>query len=377
MLKGKVTLVLDLGNSETRMYVIYGDKKASFNLPNRFYEIDSNYIIADEYNEENTNIFEVGGVKRIAAGALVQREFLVESLRPTAIDKKYSSFVSKLSLNYAFFTAYKYLMDAYNLSETELGDVTFNVTALLPPSDIDHGAKQMAELIKGIKEVNFEMPKFKKEVVVDSVKILPEGFCAYIGVLMTSGLKIRESHKHLIETSTLVIDIGAGTTDFCIIRDNKVLEETRDSFELGGNNISQKVRKRLKQEGFNYPDHIIQESIQTGYVKDGAKQKDIGPMVEEIKESVASSMVNEIKAFFESTQYPIRTIENLLVCGGGTIDPEREDMKALSTYLVKYMERLSPNIELVSLPKVKNEDGEKVSVSPRRLNIMGATVLSE
>lgn len=375
MLRGNVGLVIDLGNSETRVYVLYGGKKASFTLSNRFYELNKDYVVPEDYLDGNTNIFSVEGLSRVAYGDLVNREFSAVSMRPSALDKKYSSIVSKLSLNYTIFTAYQYLSKAYNKKMEEI-DVEFNVTILLPPSDIDYGAPLIANMIKDIKEINFEIPEISKKVKIGNVRVLPEGFCAYIGVLMKSGLKIRENQGYLVGATTLVIDIGAGTTDFCIIKDNKVIEDTRDSFEIGGNNISQRVRKRLKQEGLSYPDYIIQEAIQSGYVMDGAKKLDISNMVEEVKETVASNIINEIQSFFEATQYPVRSIEYLLVCGGGTVEPERDEMSALSTYLVKYMKKLSSNIALVKMPKIKVGDKEK-EVSPRRLNIMGATVLSE
>lgn len=375
MVKGKVSVVVDLGNSETRMYVLYGGKKAAFNLSNRFYVLRNDYVVPEEYNEENTNVFSIDGMSRVAVGSLVEREFSVLAVRPTSLDKKYNSLISKLSMNYVLFIAHKYLMDVYNKKSDEL-DVTFAVTVLLPPSDIDYGAKQLSELIKGITHIEFEMPKVSKDVVVESVRVLPEGFCAYVGVLMTNGLKVRESQAHLVGATTLVIDIGAGTTDFCIIKGNKVIEDTRDSFEIGGNNISQRVRKRLKQEGLSYPDYVIQEAIQSGYVMDGAHKRDILDIVEPIKESVAANIINEIKSFFESTQYPVRSIEYLLACGGGTVEPERGEMRSLASYLVKYMKDLSENIALVQLPLVKTDDG-LVPVSPRRLNIMGATVLTD
>ena len=375
MLRGNVGLVIDLGNSETRVYVLYGGKKASFTLSNRFYELNKDYVVPEDYLDGNTNIFSVEGLSRVTYGELVNREFSAVSMRPSALDKKYSSIVSKLSLNYSIFTAYQYLSKAYNKKIDEI-DVEFNVTILLPPSDIDYGAPLIADMIKDIKEINFEIPEISKKVKIGNIRVLPEGFCAYIGVLMKSGLKIRENQGYLVGATTLVIDIGAGTTDFCIIKDNKVIEDTRDSFEIGGNNISQRVRKRLKQEGLSYPDYIIQEAIQSGYVMDGAKQLDISNMIEEVKETVASNIINEIQSFFEATQYPVRSIEYLLVCGGGTIEPERDEMSALSTYLVKYMKKLSSNIALVKMPKIKVGDKEK-EVSPRRLNIMGATVLTE
>ena len=375
MLSGKVNLVVDLGNSETRIYVLYGGKKAAFSLSNRFYDLDSTYVISDEFNEDNTNIFSIEGFERVATGYLVEREFSMISIRPTALDKKYESITSKFSMNYALFVAHKYLMETYTKPADEI-DVTFDVTVLLPPEDIDKGAKLISELIKDIKVLNFEMPDFRKEVNIETVRVLPEGFCAYIGVLMSAGLKIRESHKALIGATTLVVDIGAGTSDFCIIKDNKVIEDTRYSCEVGGNNISQRVRKALRQDKISCTEQELQEAVIKGTIHDGAKELDITNIVENAKEFVASSIINEIKGFFESTQYPIRSIQYLLVCGGGTLEPENENMNALSSYLVKYMKNLSPNIALVDLPKVKTEEGE-ITVSPRRLNIMGATILTE
>ena len=76
--------------------------------------------------------------------------------------------------------------------------------------------------------------------------------------------------------------------------------------------------------------------------------------------------------------FPLQTVENLLVVGGGSIPSDIEGVESLSTYLVNRLKEFSPNIELVPLPKeYKGEDSTGAETNPRLLNILGAGVLSE
>ena len=368
----KPKLIIDLGNSETRMYVLDGGKWRTETLSNRFVELPEGYSLPEEYKDGNTVLFKFPGVTGlIANGELVETEFMAMSMRPSALEKKYKSLISELSLRLVFMKAFEIVNPGIN------DEIEWNVTILLPPSDLEFGAAQLADKIKTVGEINFMQPKVSKKVNVGNVWVLPEGFSAFMGVLMNKGKVLRKSHAYLANSTTLVVDIGAGTTDFCIIKNSKLIDNTLDSFELGGNNISQKVRKALKAEGYSYPDQEIQEAIIKGFVPDGVVNKDIRDLIDAAKDDVAKSIVGEIQAFFESTQYPIRTIQYVLVCGGGAEEHEDSDMRSLADYVVKHLKSLSKNIEKVELPQIRGTDGNLKDVSARRLNIMGATILSE
>lgn len=374
MFQSKVKLVIDYGNSETRAYVLLGKKTFGFDLSNRFAVLDKGYKVPEEFQNSDTSIFSINDV-RVANGQLVEHDFSYSSIRPTAVDKKYESPTTEYSTHIAILHAMRKIAETYNVSYDNL-DLTFDIICLLPPLDMEDGIIHLEEMIRSIKEINFIQPKLTKKVKIDKIKVLPEGVCAYFGVLMDKGLSIRDSHKFLVGSTTLIIDIGAGTTDFCVVKDNKVIEDTKDTFEIGGNNISQKVRRKLKAQGYTYPDSIVQEAVITGTIKDGAKVKDITDIIEPIKRDVATNVINEIKGFFEATQFPIRTIEYLIVCGGGSEGTTNGNSRALSEYLIEYLRELSSNTELVELPEVE-VNGKRIEISPRRLNIIGATILAE
>ena len=96
------------------------------------------------------------------------------------------------------------------------------------------------------------------------------------------------------------------------------------------------------------------------------------------KQDTASVLLGSIISYLESANYNIRTIENLLVVGGGSIPSDIEGVKSLSEYVVERLKDFAPNIQLVNLPKeYKGEDTTGGELNPRLLNILGAGVLAE
>ena len=383
MIEGKATLVVDLGNSETRVLAQYGRttkgkvRQRLASVSNQFADLPEGYEIPETYTSEDSVVFSSGGIN-YANGFIVEREFAVQALRPTALEKKYQTLTTTLAFQRALLEGYKLVADIMKVSTSEV-EVSWDVVVMLPPADLKQGAAKLAETLKSIKTLDVIMPEFNREVKIDSVKVLPEGFSAFVGTLFTKGADIRDGYAYLADSSVLVIDIGAGTTDFCVIKGSSVIEETKDSVEIGGNNIHQRVRKELKLQGLSLPDSEVRASVVSGTLKDGAKTLDIKEVIESAKTAVANSIVSTIKDYFEASQFPIRTIEYLLVVGGGTLKGTDPEIRPISEHLVSYLKKLSANIELVGLPTdaVETDTGEVVNseVSPRHLNILGAAVL--
>ena len=44
-----VSILVDIGNSETRAHIAYMGNNITVTLPNRFYELKPNYVIPEEY----------------------------------------------------------------------------------------------------------------------------------------------------------------------------------------------------------------------------------------------------------------------------------------------------------------------------------------
>lgn len=381
MISNKATLVVDLGNSETRVMTIFGrtatgqTRYSLHALDNHFGPLEDGYRVAEEYTEATTRIFHMEDTT-LCTGEMCRKEFVnSDDFRPSAIEKKYLSDVSRMSLTCAFLQGYMDVASFLNRSCEEF-DIEWDVTVLLPPADIEVGAEKMSRMVKSITEIDFSMPEIKKPIYVRNVTVLPEGFCAYIGLLYDMNRKVRSGSEHMKKETVIIFDIGAGTTDITVVESGKPIIATRYTMSIGGNNVHQRVRNELNKRGMELPEDTVRQATERGYIKDGSKRVPLYKEISEAKSIVARTIVANVRNFFESTQYPIRSIEDMIVCGGGAVDAGIEGVKPIGEYLVAYMKRLSENISLLDMPKIVSPEGKEVDISPRHLNILGAGVAS-
>lgn len=377
------TLVVDLGNSETRVMVQSGIgrnglvRQRMALVSNKYASIREGYEIPETYTEENSAVLRTEDGELFANGLLVDREFSVAPLRPTNLEKKHESKVTMITVQRAFLEGYRLLASMYRTSMTSL-DVTWKVVYLLPPNDISEGAKVLYDKIVGLKRLEFIMPEFSVDLKIEGAKVYPEGFAAYIGTIMRRGKIVNEEFAGLLKSTTLIVDIGAGTTDFFVVEGMDTIDSTKSTIQIGGNNVTASLRQKMASAGLNLTDKVIENGVRTGYVKDGAKTIKIVPALVAAKQDTASVLLGSIISYLESANYNIRTIENLLVVGGGSIPSDVEDVKALSEYVVDRLKDFAPNIQLVDLPKeYKGQDATGENLNPRLLNILGAGVLAE
>lgn len=376
-------IVIDMGNSETRVLVQSGIGRSGLikqqltTVSNIFSQISPDYEVPENYSEEDTVVFETADGEFYANGLLVEREFSMSALRPTALDPKPTSKVTMLTIQRAFLEGYRLLSNMYRCSLKSL-DVTWNVTFLLPPNDIATGAKTLYGRIKGLEEINFTLPNFSTKLKINSVKAYPEGFAAYIGTVMRRGRIISDTHKHLLSSKTLVVDIGAGTTDFFVIEGMETIDSTRLTLPYGGNNIIARVKQALLSKNIQLPNKEIEKGVIEGKIKDGRNVINLAKSLAIFKTEVANTLIDGLTSYLEGNGYPVRSIENLLVVGGGSLASQVEGVESLSTYLVNRLKDFAPNIELVSFQDNVDEDGnQEVETNPRLLNVLGAGVLAE
>lgn len=398
MIQGTAKLVVDLGNSETRVITMFGKnsktgalRRKSTKMRNRYAEYNPRIALADPVNETNSYKFHATGIVdgddidgEFLSGLIVDREYAHEAYRPTATKKKYNNITTLLGLHLAFLEGYRAIASIHGVGIEEV-DVDWQVTVLLPPEDVDSGQLKIAETIRSIREISFSMPEVTKEIrIVDGgISVIPEGFAAFMGVTFLPGQKFREGYEHLMEDSVLIMDIGAGTTDFTVIEAGNPLEKTKFTENIGGNNVANTFRQIYnRDEGVKLTDRAAHQGVVQGTVRDGASTVDVTEKVAEAKSVISRSLVNSLADFFETAGYNPRQINQLLVVGGGAQASEVEGIKPIAEYLVKEMRTYSPHIGLVDLPmeeKLDKETGKRIKsmVSPRNLNIKGAAILSE
>lgn len=388
MVNGTATLVVDLGNSDTRVLTYFGKtskgehrKKLSV-VSNRYSEIPEDRVESfmnnENYSDDNSRIFKIDDGTYYTNGLLCNREYGTFAQRPSATSKKYESLITKLTLINAFRKGYEDVATFTN-SDMSSVDVDWKVVVELPPADVESGAAKIAEMVKSIKEIDFCMPEIKKEISIQSVNVFPEGFCALIATIFESKEKIRPEYAYLLDESstTLILDIGAGTSDLLLSVGNKIMQNSRFTLEIGGNNVHQIVRGLLKQkEGIELPDNLVRKGCEKGFIMYGGKKVDIKDLIREAKSDVSKTLINGVIQFFESKMIPIHTINNILVVGGGACESDVEGINPISDYVVDYITQRSKYISRVELPK-QIINGEESQISPRLLNIIGAGILAE
>lgn len=404
MVQSKAQVTIDLGNSETRIRVSVrqgaGTKpiKRMMILSNRFATISDSYAPSSDYSSETSTIMVmqedetrgiVGG-SHIVNGELATKEFYDALGKPTAMEKKYTSQYTKYSIQLAMLFAHRAIMPIIRATSLESMDITWDVVVLLPPGDLEEGRPYIEEMIRGMKQLTYKYPNITLPFNVEKVGVFAEGFCSYVGAVFEDDFSIRKGYEDVAEDTTIVFDIGAGTTDVLIIQDGKPIRKTLFTVELGGNQVTAKVRLQAKQRlNARISETAIQEAMQTGYVKSGSTRIDISDIIRVEKETFARNIVSEIKEFFEATQFPTNIIGKALICGGGAIDSDMPDVAertgSMATGIVDFMKKLSPSIQLVPLPVIEmitfNEDGapeKKVGcASPRDLNLIGGSILAD
>lgn len=395
MNQGTAKLIIDLGNSETRIMVMHGKKNGVFrrklkSAPNQYAQHDATVKPQGAVAQKSFQFISNGEVKgeqatqEYVGGHVVPREYANTRIEPRSIQRKYESLTTLLALHIAFFKGYQAVaeLNGYDIEDVE---VDWEVTVLIPPADVDLGSAEIASIIRSIKKINFTLPeKLEKdiEIVEFGITVLSEGHSAFVGVAFKSSTELREGYESLLNEKVLIVDIGAGTTDFLVIDSGLVVESTKFTEETGGNNIMQVTRSNLrKKDGLRLPVSAVKQGITTGEVRDGSQVRSIVGEIADAKNQVSFTLISALNDFFDQTGFNPRTINSMLVVGGGSIKSEVAGIQPISDYLVKQLRSYSPNIALVETPTESRElpDGttEVREINPRLLNILGAGVQSE
>lgn len=364
----KAGILLDLGNSETRLTLLTGGKCIPMTLSNRFAHLDSNYKIPREYsNNDKSRVFCYNNIYW-ANGALADREFSTSIMRPSATQQKTGEIIGKLTLNLAFIVVLEELAKMNNVEVSDL-KATFNVSVLLPPLEHSVQSANMEAEIRAMKEVVSFIPKnYIVPFEIDEVKVYPEGVASFFGVYFkeVDGTLVETEENKMFGTGTvLILDIGAGTTDLVLIKDTELLVNSKETFALGGNSVRAAL-KRLVKTNYNYSatDEVLDSAIQNGLLEQGAKMIDVTQLITDAKRDYSLNMRNQLQTYIEAQQIDPASIKGLLVVGGGSLATENDGKvvsPSMADILVDYLHDLAPNIGLVSL----------LGQNPRLLNIIG------
>lgn len=401
MVQGEAILVIDLGNSSTKVTVMFGKdaqtgkyRERTLDLSNVFAPIEENYSVSSDYNSDTSTILsvntELNGVKIVGNccnGELQAKEYPLATIKPSAFKRKWDLDASVLSLRLAFLNAYKAIMNMQRVSDYTQIDVKWKVVTLLPPGDIDAGKTEMEKLIRDVKTVDSVFPEMHFDINITKVAVLPEGYCAYAAIVYDKGRIYREGYSYLCNEVVMIFDVGAGTTDCMVIKGNTLVQSSKHTVNQGGINVFNLVRQSLRLEGIDIDTDELQTGIIKGVIKDGAKDVNIVPYVNKAKNEVATKIVSDFQDYLSTTDIKMRSVGFVITSGGGSMmDSECPEIAPLSSKIIEIVKQLTPNAEIVKLPKVAKkitdeETGESKVIeevmSPRFLNLIGASILAE
>lgn len=362
---GNATLLYDMGNSETRVQVLLNKKASDIAvIPNQFAMLPEDYEIPDTYHSDDSRVFSTPE-GTVATGSLATREFDAYLLKPTALLPKWESPVTGFTFLAALYKGYELLSDLTGSPVNGL-NVTWTIGVLCPP--VQMAAKdKLIERLKGIKELSVVIPQdLTIELSIEAIKVYPEGISAFFAVAFNEDLSLRSQYKGILETANiLVVDVGAGTTDAVVIDKFRAIEGTMDTYPIGGNNVYQQVGRQLKAEGRNISETALIDSTVSGYVSDGNERVNISPTIAHVKEKIANALAGRIRSTFEFSMYDPRSLNYLLIVGGGSIEGTSTP---LGEYVLRAVKSYAPNIAILEIPE---------GMDVRQLNIQGLSRLTK
>lgn len=129
-------------------------------------------------------------------------------------------------------------------------DANYTLGTGLPLREVKEGkdAGYRSKLVGSVHQVEFLVtPKYqglKVNIKFNEVKVYPEGFAAYINLVMDNNLKI--INKDLIDKRILIQDIGGLSTDIAVIKDRNVDDDKAQGFNLGVSESLEAIREEIR-----------------------------------------------------------------------------------------------------------------------------------
>ena len=374
-MKVKAGLLIDLGNSETRYGTLVNNEYKTGTLSNAWGLGGVDYEIPEDYANDDKSVVMVlpteSGLIRYAWGKVVQREFSFAAKKPNAQSKKMAQEANLLSLRMAMYTAMKEISMVTKCPLENL-DIAFSIALLLPPEEQQRDGKLVSEYVKNIKSIEITYPiKAEYKVEVDSVRVIPEGLAAFIAVCFkeeNGEIVEREENKPFLSGQNLIIDIGAGTTDFIRVEDSELISSSRATYQKGGNTVEAYLKRALKTKyGVTNPN--IKRVVSEGILEQGLDEIDVTEEVSKAKLDYTRNLNNDIIAYIEAQSMDIKNLKGILLTGGGCMPTKDKEGKvkvpAMSDLLTIYIKQVAPQIRTINT----------VGINPRYMNLEGLKLI--
>ena len=140
--------------------------------------------------------------------------------------------------------------DSYFKKNNNVIEANYTLGTGLPLREVKEGKDvgYRSKLLGSVHQVEFLVtPRYqgiKVNIKFDEVKVYPEGFAAFINLVMDNNLNI--INKDLIDKRILIQDVGGLSTDIAVIKDRKVDDDKAQGFNLGVSESLEMIREEIR-----------------------------------------------------------------------------------------------------------------------------------
>lgn len=256
MSKSRIAAV-DVGNDSVK--AIFGDLDYELNIPNIIaQDTEDRPVIGMEELDKNDPL---DGIHvRIHSPALKDNNAIyrvgtlaANSMNATELDPGSSKSEEDQTLVMLFTTL---ALDAVREENNELFtrnknvlDAHYTLGTGLPLREVKEGrdAGYRSKLMGSVHQVEFLVtPKYqglKVNINLNEIKVYPEGFAAFINLVMDNDLKV--TNKELVDKRIIIQDIGGLSTDIAVIKDRNVDDDKAQGYNLGVSESLEEIRDEI------------------------------------------------------------------------------------------------------------------------------------
>lgn len=256
MSKNRIAAV-DVGNDSVK--ALFGELDYELNIPNIIAEdTEDRPVIGMEELDKNDPL--EGIHVRIHSPALKNNNAIyrvgalaTKSINATELDPGSSKSEEDQTLVMLFTTL---ALDAVREENEELFphnknvvDANYTLGTGLPLREVKEGRDvgYRSKLIGSVHQVEFLVtPKYqgiKVNINLNEVKVYPEGFAAFINLVMDHDLKV--TNKELIDKRIIIQDIGGLSTDIAVIKNRTVDDDKAQGYNLGVSESLEAIRDEI------------------------------------------------------------------------------------------------------------------------------------
>ena len=320
-MKKNVRVVIDLGNSQTRVVMSGKDINGVnineyFTLPN-VYSVVSKDVDRTAYDGTDSVIFDViakDGSKQTLATGKIGNEYTTK-IQPTGLGQKYLADTTRIGLSRVMVDVINRVAKLTNMQQIEVFDkVALEVFLMVPPMEVNKAQEELSELLKPSVTISESFPEeIKGDIEVVNVKILNEGLMGFVAASLDyDTLQPRQLAHDIRRSRCVVLDIGAGTTEVLVVDKNTLIETSRTTMRMGCINIINQIKQQFEaMQGFSVPMEDVEKAAITGYLKVGRTKYDVIDLVNQARKNVAGAMVTGLNSYLSSMLIPLATVEDI------------------------------------------------------------------